>query len=169
MIHIRHSLTTSAVAVALALAPAALADAGGTARPFTGTAEGQVTFPVDPSCPLGVRTTWTAIGTLNHLGLAAAAGDHCADLPNLATNGQITLVAANGDRLYGTYSGTNQPGMPPPIGGTITGDTQVKITGGTGRFASAGGQLHMIAHITFEGFDDPTWPAAFTWTGTLSY
>lgn len=43
------------------------------------------------------------------------------------------------------------------------------IVGGTGRFMGATGTVEMIGHVTFEGFQDPSWPISFVWTGSISY
>lgn len=86
---------------------AATADAGGTDRPFTGTLAGSATFPLDSSCPFTGRRTWSeASGTASHLGLVTMVSNDCTPPADVITGGQMTLVAANGDELHMTYSGT---------------------------------------------------------------
>lgn len=149
---------------------AAIADTGGTDRPFTGTIAGSATFPLDASCPFTGRRTWSeASGTASHLGLVTMVSNHCTPPANAITGGQMTLVAANGDELHMTYSGTCSAPPFPPVGGVITCSTDNVIVGGTGRFADATGEAQMTAHVTNAGFGAPEWPATWTWQGMLSY
>lgn len=144
------------------------ADTGGTDRPFTGTLAGSATFPLDSTCPFTGRRTWSeASGTASHLGLVTMVSNHCTPPADVITGGQITLVAANGDELHMTYSGTLGP--LPPVGGVITVHSHNVIVGGTGRFADATGEADFTALVTFAGFGVPVWPATWTWDGTLSY
>ena len=39
------------------------------------------------------------------------------------------------------------------------------IVGGTGRFEGATGLLTGMVYVTFEGFDDPSWPIEFVLAG----
>ncbi|HSB39014.1 MAG TPA: hypothetical protein VLD13_08000 [Gaiellaceae bacterium] len=153
-------LVLVAVVTALALAAVALSAAGGTDRPFTGSAVGSADFLPDPSCPLGFRSVADVSGTASHLGLVRFSSNHCFALPNLLTQGQGTLVAANGDELYVTYAGSCNP----PDFATCVTDTVV--VGGTGRFANATGEFQVTAVITNTV---PPRPLAMTWEGTLSY
>ncbi len=161
----RFGAIAAAALVALAVGTsAALSAAGGTDRPFTGTLAGSATFPADLSCPLGFRTVSEGSGTASHLGLVSMTSSHCSALPNLMTQGQMTLVAADGDELQMTYTGVCSPGMP-----VITCNADNVIVGGTGRFADATGEAQVIGLVTFAGFDVPVWPVTWTWEGTLSY
>ncbi|KAB7739387.1 hypothetical protein GA707_20350 [Nostocoides sp. F2B08] len=76
-------------------------------------------------------------------------------------------MAANGDALYMTYTGS----APFPAPGTevIVGTTTATITGGTGRFEDATGTVEMVFEIQFEGFEDPSWAAIWTMTGMINY
>lgn len=149
---------------------AAAAHTGGTDRPFAGTLLGSATFPLDESCPFtGRRTSSEGSGTASHLGRVTATLDHCTPPADVISAGQMTLVAANGDEVHMTYSGTCGPLPPPPVGGTITCNTENVIVGGTGRLANATGEAQMTGLITFAGFGVPVWPATFTWKGTISY
>ena len=75
----------------------------------------------------------------------------------------MTLVAANGDEVHLAYSGY----APAPPESDV--DVDATIVGGTGRFEGARGHVEMIGHVTFEGFQDPSWPITFEWTGSISY
>ena len=148
------------------LVTAAAADTGGTERPFTGKLAGSATFPDDPSCPLRFRTVSEGSGTASHLGRVSMTSNHCFDLPNLMTQGQFTLVAANGDELHMTYGGTCNPPIP-PLGGITTCVANNVIVGGTGRFADATGEAEVTGLVTNTGA--PPFPITWTWDGTLSY
>ena len=147
---------------------AAAADTGGTDRPFTGTLVGFATFVPDVSCPLGLRTVSEGSGTASHLGLVSDASSHCYTPPNVMAGGRTTLVAANGDELHMTYTGTCDPANPPPPGGLVTCTSDDVIVDGTGRFANASGETHWTVLVTSAPLGDP-WPLTVTWDGTLSY
>jgi hypothetical protein len=76
-------------------------------------------------------------------GHAAQLGDYtshyreCLDpATGAVTDGTFTLTAANGDTLFGTFSGQAVPTDTPNV---VKFDDPGEITGGTGRFAGAGG------------------------------
>ena len=148
---------------------AATADTGGTDRPFKGTLVGSAAVAPDASCPIGLRTWSEGSGTASHLGFVSMSSSHCTPATNVIAGGQMTLVAANGDEVHTTYSGTCNPFPLPPVGETITCTTPGVIVGGTGRFANATGEAHMTALVTWTGFGAPVLPATWTWDGTLSY
>ena len=156
------------VALAAFAVTAAAADTGGTDRPFTGTGVGAATFVPDASCPLGFRTVSEGSGTARHLGLVSVAGSHCYTPPNVTAGGRMTLVAANGDELHMTYTGTCDPANPPPPGELVTCTSDNVIVDGTGRFAHASGETHWTVLVTSAPLDTP-WPLTVTWDGTLSY
>jgi len=89
-------------------------------------------------CPEGyLLSTMVGTGQVTHLGLASAQGTHCIDPNTFAfTAGQLTLIAANGDELYGTYEGFTTFLEPPMVGWLDV----IVFAGGTGRFVSASGQ-----------------------------
>ena len=149
---------------------AAVADTGGSDRPFTGTIVGSATFPLDATCPFTGRRTWSeASGTASHLGLVTMVSNHCTPPANAITGGHMTFVAANGDELHMTYSGTCSAPPFPPVGAALTCSTDNVIVGGTGRFADATGEAQITALVTNAGFGVEEWPATWTWHGTLSY
>jgi hypothetical protein len=158
-----------AALMALGVAAAA-ADSGGTDRPFTGTLAGSATFPLDPSCPpVGRRTLSEGTGRASHLGLVSMTSSHCTPPGNELGPGQMTLVAANGDELHMTYTGTSTGPPFPAVGGAFPVYTHSAVVGGTGRFSDATGEADFTAHVTFAGFGVPVWPITWTWDGTLSY
>ena len=119
-------------ALATIAAPAHTAK-GGTDRPWKGV--GTVTGTVMPGSPVTV----SAVGTVNvtHLGRSAYS-NVVTCIPNCA-NGttSVTIVAANGDTVFGSGVITN-------------GATRVTITGGTGRFAGASGYYDVSGTAVFN-------------------
>jgi hypothetical protein len=78
-------------------------------------------------------------GTMTHIGRFRVEQTGCLDLTTgVITDGEATLIAANGDELYGIWHGTPVPGLTPP-----TWQLFYVITGGTGRFARAEGGSEM--------------------------
>jgi hypothetical protein len=151
--------------VVTGLAPAATANAS--LRPFKGTVVGEVSFPLDTSCPAGRRTDSAAVGTVSHLGRSEMFSHHCTPAGSDITGGRMTLVAANRDEVSITYSGSAP--FPGPGTEVIVVDIDFEIVGGTGRFADASGGGEMTAYIVFAGFEEPVWPASWVWEGTISY
>lgn len=77
-----------------------------------------------------------------HIGRFESVAVHCSYLDEVGnqgsyTKGEVTLIAANGDVLEGTY--TNGVSLtPPPV---IEFKDDLTFTGGTGRFANASGSV----------------------------
>jgi hypothetical protein len=97
-------------------------------------------------------------GEGTHLGRFHGVSSHCAQGPTYG-DGIVSITAANGDRLDGTYSGGTS------VGGALH-DT-VAFTGGTGRFdgATGGGDENGVA----SGNPLTGAPIAFTLDGTIVY
>lgn len=138
--------------------------------PLKGTVSGLVQFLPAGDCAdlIGLATTVeNARGVASHLGRTTMSSRHCTPMGDNFGPGEMTLVAANGDELYMTYTGS----APYPAPGTevIVGTSTNMITGGTGRFEGATGTLEMTIEIQFEGLDDPSWPATWTMTGMIKY
>jgi hypothetical protein len=153
----------------------AQAKKGGTDRPFKGNAVGEAVFDLSNSkgCPgddigFGITTLTEAAGNASHLGKVKLNASHCPLLNTNLSNGDLKLVAANGDELYGTYTGTSTP-IPGNPGDPIFATLQIEFDGGTGRFADAKGYAELRAELVFEGFADLAWPWKATWKGKLSY
>jgi hypothetical protein len=129
----------------------AMAKAGGTDRPVTGTASGTARF--------NVRTNSFAVefsGTASHAGLYNArsegSGAFAPDL-TFAGTGEASVVAANGDEFDGTTTLTTSSFSPQAFEHTTT--SVLTITGGTGRFEDATGTLTSVFDVTpigLEGF-----------------
>ena len=161
---------TIVLALAIISMPAAMADSD--SRPFAGSASGVVTFPMGTECQnyggANVRTDSDATGTASHLGRTVLDGAHCTPEMGVDTiAGEITLIAANGDKVYLDYAGVNGP--PDPVTLILISEVDYVITGGTGRFAGASGSGDMTAYVRFDGIGDPEWPVTWVWKGTISY
>jgi hypothetical protein len=123
------------VLAALALPMQALA---GAQVPYKGSDSGSFTVP--GSCAPGVfQIDINGTGTATHVGTYAYHADECFDPIASTVSGDFTLTAANGDTLFGTYSGTC-------AGNTCT-ETAV-VEGGTGRFEDAQSQFDVTVVVT---------------------
>ncbi len=126
------------------LAPTDRIAASAVPRPMSGTCE--TTF-VPPPLPLPPTFRQVDEGTcqLAHLGRATLYSDKTI---TFATGTQVThalrLTAANGDELHATGEGRNAPAGPGQVAFTAT----MTITGGTGRFADATGELRIAGTAT---------------------
>ena len=81
----------------------------------------------------------TGTGHATQLGTYSSHYRECFDpATGAVTHGSFTLTAANGDTVFGTYSGQVSPTADPNV---IVYDDPGVITGGTGRFAGAGGSV----------------------------
>ena len=87
-------------------------------------------------------------------------------------SGPLTFTAANGNVLSGTLSGT-AGNLSPSIGSTAPFDLVLTVTGGTGRFAAATGELHLTGTVTVTSIDftNQTFTASDTGkvTGFVTY
>lgn len=93
------------------------------------------------SCPAGfIPLDINGTGRATHVGRYAYHAEECFDGVS-AFFGTFTITAANGDTLTATYSGTAAL--------DLSGyDETATITGGTGRFTAATGQLDVSGLIT---------------------
>jgi hypothetical protein len=81
----------------------------------------------------------TGTGHTTRLGNYSGRYRECLDpATGAVTGGTFTLTAANGDKVFGTYSGQARPTDTPNV--VVYEDPGV-ITGGTGRFAGASGTM----------------------------
>ena len=132
-------------------------------RPFKGTLYGEATWSLDENCAeAGLRTHGVTQGDMSHLGETLYESDHCTSMVGI---GQGTFVAANGDELYFNYI-TPTVAFGPE---TIVMEGPFFITGGTGRFAGATGEVLGTIYITNEGMADPDWPLEMVFNGFLVY
>ncbi|MEN8113611.1 MAG: hypothetical protein ABFS21_04420 [Actinomycetota bacterium] len=94
---------------------------------------------------VGVRLTITE-GRVTHMGSTEGWGKHCSHLATGdLTRGNAVIVAANGDELHFTYTGSITPLSP----STVRIDATQVVDGGTGRFSSATGVAKSVCHATF--------------------
>ena len=124
---------------------------GGTDRPWEGS--GSVTGTIT----LGSPITVSSVGTVNvtHLGRSAYSNVVTCSATGCANaTTAVTIVAANGDTVFGSGVVTN-------------GATRVTITGGTGRFAGASGYYDVAGTTVFTG--PLTFTLTFTQRGNVSY
>jgi hypothetical protein len=123
--------------------------------PLTASESG--TFQLLGACASGVVLDVNGTGEATQLGNYAAHYRECFDpATGAVTSGSFTLTAANGDTLFGSYSGQGRPTSDPNV---VHYDDPGVITGGTGRFAGANGV------VTASGTADL---ATGAYTGTLS-
>lgn len=162
-----------AVAVASMLVFAVAAGADPASRPFKGSVSGAVTFVNDTNCPAlfpdgpTLRTNWAATGTASHLGKISMSGTHCS---GVVFAGDMTLVAANGDKVFAHYESVGPPVFPPAeVGVVYDVPSEFDVTGGTGRFENAVGSGQLPAHITNMGLGVPVWPVTWDVLGTIGY
>lgn len=156
--------------VILMVVPAASAGKGGSDRPFQAWFTGEVHWEFTEHCAEPPVTTLVtgAVGNATHMGRVTTDWAHC-PANDAADDGTITIVAANGDELWGMY---DYPGI--DEGEPIT------FVGGTGRFADASGAAYVTydVELTFRDGCDPEsdplmcltyspWSAHLT--GTINY
>jgi hypothetical protein len=133
-------------------------------RPFVADFAGQAVF-TPTSTPGIFAGTGSGAGSATHLGGFTIAVNEMLDVTSpsgeVVLQGRAIVVAANGDELHWTYSGT---GTPPSETGDVLITGTFTITGGSGRFTDATGQG------SFEGVGNVvTGRASFSYTGTISY
>ena len=110
-------------------------------RPLVGSCD--LSFsPAPPSLPAPpagvIRQVDVGTCQLSHLGRTAYTGVLEIDFVAGTQTGTRTLTAANGDQLFMTAVGTSAPSGP----GTRSISATLTVTGGTGRFAGARGEVH---------------------------
>jgi hypothetical protein len=137
----RHDQINAQAGLAATLSAAsASATTGGNDRPIAGNGTG--TISVDPATG---AFTGVIPGFSSHLGkVDVQTAGVVAPTPDgtFAGSGSATIVAANGDELTGSITLT-QEALP---GGRFITTIELTITGGTGRFADATGDLTVICH-----------------------
>jgi hypothetical protein len=132
---------TSLLAVAVVAPGAAVAKQGGADRPWKGSGSGTSTFNVAIS-PFPATGEGTA--RFAHLGKSTFSSNYTITLTGPTTfsvAGTQTIVAANGDMLFMTFTGTGVTTGAFGVGQTSETTVVYTVTGGTGRFADADGTL----------------------------
>lgn len=116
----------------------------------------------DPSI---LRNDETGVGNATHLGLFTWADVEFADFDEVpggvAVVASFTMTAANGDRLFGTFTSTGYFADAE----TLVIHGSYLFTGGTGRFADATGS----GDIDASAFLSPGLPFEGTLTGTIDF
>jgi hypothetical protein len=160
------ALAGLALFATIAISPAgALAGARGTDRPLKGTTTGSLTV----SLPSGAATS-SFTGNFSHLGATTGGDVATITLTSPTTftyTGTDTLVAANGDEVFSTFTGS----------GVFTSATTIKstqvntITGGTGHFADASGTFTVTISsvVVSSSATSDTTDNTDTWNGQISY
>jgi hypothetical protein len=191
---IRHGIMMGIV-ILLAAAPAASAGPHGTDRPFKGEATGYALYGAEGGGTDGlenvfdcdeaagteaeeffqVTTFTTADGIASHLGKVHMEFAHCPGFEG-PVDGQLGIVAANGDVLYGEYQGMGDEG----ILVTFLPELQTRSScellnevpcASTGRFADVSGTAWLYADaVPGDEFDlFVPWPWWGNWVGSLDY
>ena len=133
-----------------------------TERPFASNGNGVATFIIDDGGNV-VGATVTVSGNSTHLGLFTGSGKiqflPDPNDPNIShPAGEVTYVAANGDRLPSVI----ENGSMDLRTGIATGD--MVFQSGTGRFAGASGRAAIVVEQNFV-----TGAYTFTMVGNINY
>jgi hypothetical protein len=156
-------ITGCTVALVVAGQGTALAKRGGTDRPVRGAGSGMTTADL-----AALTSVSTGTERLSHFGKARYRVEATSIVltgPTTFTFSGTTLdVAANGDRLTGTFTGS---------GDLASGESTINgtITGGTGRFANASGTLttRISSQVVSTVGTTQTLRDKFTVRGRISY
>lgn len=155
---------TIAVAALMAFALAIVSPASSLANANAVKGTGSETFRIDPQSG---AISGDISGVISHLGKVTGQVEGVgASEPDgtFAGSGTVTVRAANGDQLRGTFTveGT-------PAGDEVT--VVITITGGTGRFADASGTLTVICQVSSTSHvgDLVVIAGDCTLTGNISY
>lgn len=147
---------------AVAISPSPVV--GAAPRPFKAELTGNAHLsPTDD--PFVLRNDETGQGQATHLGRFTWADVEFADFAavpgGVAVIGMFTMTAANGDRLYGTFTSEGVFADP----STLVIHGEFEFIGGTGRFAGAtgGGEIDAVGSLA------PGLPFAGTIDGTIVY
>ncbi len=146
------------------MAFSATAGAKTKARPFHGTLRGTITYVPGNPLPPYLYTISNATGELTHMGRSVLYAKHAAAMD---FGGSMKLTAANGDTILIAYHGGGT--MPPNIGDWYDLWMVATITGGTGRFAHASGDIDIAPSLQYMGLDVTVWPVIFKFSGTIRY
>jgi hypothetical protein len=163
-------LTSMVTALVAATPGVGVAARGGTDRPVKGTTSGTSTLDL----ATGTGTS-QGTGTFSHLGRATYTLNFTfapTGPTTIALSGTGTLVAANGDQVFATLTGTSTPPSLMPFVGEVVDFTVVStITGGTGRFSDASGTLTSTGSQEVVSVVGPTVGSRETTThrGRISY
>jgi len=163
--HVMRRVFSAALVALMVFTLSATAVTAQTDRPFWGWSSGVTTFyDNEKGCAAEVTTKTNLPAFTSHLGRAHLIMSHC-PVGFSIENGDLALVAANGDTLVGTYVGDVTASEDFSV---FYARITITITGGTGRFDDAQGWAVMDAVVLFGG-DAPEWVWSATWSGRLTY
>lgn len=171
------AILSPASALAKPKCPAsAPAGAEGTCRSLQSSGPGTIRLNTQT---LQFTADGTAIGTHTgkgpvyfYNGQARRLGFTPPNLVRLAGEADVTIVAANGDELYGHSTFATEDFV---LGSAHADEGQITITGGSGRFDGARGELDTLVHVspgTFVQENGVTWMvsrAELTMAGYVIY
>ena len=161
----------SLLALAVVAPGAAVAKRGGTDRPWKGKGSGTTTLNVATTPFLG---STEGAARVSHLGKTSYSSNFTVTLTGPTTftlAGTQTLVAANGDRLFLSFTGTGTFTGPFAPGQTSETMVTYTVTGGTGRFEDASGTLTgaVLTEVNSVVGATGTGTHTFTVKGRISY
>jgi hypothetical protein len=132
------------LSLALVAPQAGFAKPGGTDRPLKGKGTQTVTFSV-ATTPFPATLEGTA--RVSHLGKSTNTSSFTILVTGPTTfsvAGTATIVAANGDQLFTSFTGAGESTGPFSVGQTTETTATHTVTGGTGRFTDASGTFTAI-------------------------
>jgi hypothetical protein len=130
-----------------------------TRRPINGRCEATYAEPPVVAFPF-IRHVSTGACQLSHLGRVTLRTEAEINLVTGVQLSQVTFTAPNGDRLRASSVGTGTPAGPT----TIRFSGTSSITGGTGRFAGATGEMSVEGTV-----DNASGDARFSYDGWITY
>ncbi|MFO7526865.1 MAG: hypothetical protein R6W68_15535 [Ignavibacteriaceae bacterium] len=129
--------------------------------PFKATFEGLALISIPPTSECGSQlplSTLTGSGVGTHLGnytsdsYACLVPDGTITGKGIFINGYHTVIAANGDELYATWSGEYETDL---TTGMVAYTYTFLFTGGTGRFVGVTGEVEGSATAPYGGPGEP--------------
>lgn len=167
----RWSIVGAALALLMLVVVPASAGPNGTNRPFKADLVGEIEFTFETDCgsPAPPLVTTDSSGTATHMGRVDANWEHCAGPPTGGgiTDGELTMIAANGDELVLVY-GVDEPTPTDPTNSFL-----MDISDGSGKFADAEGTLTVTFEVVPQFTCSPPNPGCldfltpWPWTGTI--
>jgi len=154
--------SSEGLAIPGSLAPPASSSA---ARPLSGTCTTVVSRLAPP--PTEVQH-FELTCRLSHLGLTQAVLTQTVDVATGAFSGTGTYVAANGDELAFTFTGTAELSFTDPTDATVTFEAVQDLSGGSGRFSAADGTAQ-VAGTTRLNLITGSGTGELTLDGALAY